>query len=121
MWDLRIIGGTTQRRLDLTAGRVSGLEFAGGATRTELRLPRTRGGMVVRVTGGVNVLDVTVAGGAPVRVRAAAGAGDVRVYDEQHGGVPAGTVLGSPAWDRSVDRIFLDLVAGANLVAVRRG
>ncbi|MEU6023785.1 hypothetical protein [Micromonospora sp. NPDC047134] len=120
-WDLRITGGTTQRRLDLTAGRVSGLEFAGGATRTELRLPRTRGGMVVRVTGGVNVLDVTVAGGAPVRVRAAAGAGDVRVYDEQHGGVPAGTVLGSPAWDRSVDRIFLDLVAGANLVAVRRG
>ncbi|MGC5028669.1 hypothetical protein [Micromonospora sp. DT229] len=121
VWDLRITGGTTQRRLDLTAGRVSGLELAGGATRTELRLPRTRGPVVVRVTGGVNVFEVTVPGGAPVRVRVAAGAGDVQVYDEQHGGVPAGAVLGSPAWDRSVDRIFLDLVAGANVVTVRRG
>ncbi|MEV6691917.1 hypothetical protein AB0M35_10675 [Micromonospora sp. NPDC051196] len=120
-WQLRITGGTTERRLDLTAGRLSALEFAGGATRTELRLPRTRGGVVVRVTGGVNIFDVTVAGGAPVRVRANAGAGGVQVYDERHDGVPAGTVLGSPAWDRSVDRIFLDLVAGANLVTVRRG
>ncbi|WP_431883700.1 hypothetical protein [Micromonospora gifhornensis] len=120
-WQVRITGGTTERRLDLTGGRLSGVEFAGGATRTELRLPRTRGTAVVRVTGGVNVFDVTVAGGAPVRVRANAGAGDVQVYDERRDGVPAGTVLGSPEWDRSVDRVFLDLVAGAHLVTVRRG
>ncbi|RIV41318.1 hypothetical protein [Micromonospora radicis] len=120
-WELRITGGVTERRLDLTAGRLSALEFAGGATRTELRLPRTRGALVVRVTGGVNLLAVTVADGAPVRVRARSGAGGVNVYEERRDGVPPGTVLGSPNWDRSVDRIFLDLVAGANLVTVRRG
>ncbi|TCB94382.1 hypothetical protein E0H26_21930 [Micromonospora zingiberis] len=120
-WGLRITGGATDRRLDLTAGRLSDLEFAGGATRTELRLPRPTGGLVVRVTGGVNLLDVTVVGGAPVRVRANAGAGAVQVYDERHGGMPAATVVESPGWGHSADRVFLDLVAGAHLVTVRRG
>ncbi|GIJ76814.1 hypothetical protein SAMN05443287_104364 [Micromonospora phaseoli] len=118
-WDLRITGGANERRIDLGAGRLSGLELAGGATRTDLRLPRVDGSLVVRVTGGVNQFDVTVAGGVPVRVRAAAGAGGVELYDQRHGGIPPGTVLSSPGWDRATDRIFLDLVAGANIVAVR--
>ena len=120
-WALRITGGSTERHLDLTAGRLSALEFVGGATRTQLRLPRTRGTLVARVSGGVNIFDATVAGGVPVRVRVNSGAAVVQVYDERHDGIPAGTVLGSPAWDRSVDRIFLDLVAGAHLVTVRAG
>ncbi|WP_433528716.1 hypothetical protein ACQPYA_20500 [Micromonospora sp. CA-263727] len=120
-WELRIIGGSTERRLDLTSARLSGLAFAGGATRTDLRLPAVEGTFVVRVAGGVNLFDVTVAGGRPVRVRAAAGAGAVAVYDRRRDGVVPGTVLGSPDWDRSDDRIFLDLVAGANVVTVRDG
>ncbi|WP_233513646.1 hypothetical protein [Micromonospora craterilacus] len=120
-WAVRITGGATERRLDLSSARLSGLELAGGATRTELRLPPVDGAVVVRVTGGVNVFDVTVAGGRPVRVRAAAGAGAIVLYDERRDGVAAGTVLGSPGWDRSADRIFLDLVAGVNVLTVRPG
>ncbi|BCJ56658.1 hypothetical protein [Micromonospora endophytica] len=120
-WDLRITGGTTDRRLDLAAARLTALEFAGGATRTELRLPKVDRGLVVRVTGGVNLFDVRVGGGVPVRVRAGSGAGAVQVYEQRRDGVPAGTVFGSPNWDQVAGRILLDLVAGAHIVTVRPG
>ncbi|MFI7079148.1 hypothetical protein ACIBO1_17805 [Micromonospora sp. NPDC049903] len=120
-WQVSLNGGSTERRLDLAAARLSGLELAGGATRTTLRLPAVEGLVVVRVTGGVNRFDVTVVGSVPVRVRSVAGAGAVAVYDERLDGVAPQTVLGSPGWDRAGDRIFLDLVAGANRVTVRGG
>ncbi|WP_254876899.1 hypothetical protein [Verrucosispora sp. NA02020] len=120
-WQVALTGGSTERRLDLAAARLGGLELAGGATRTTLRLPAVEGLVVVRVTGGVNRFDVTVVGGVPVRVRSVAGAGAIAVYDERLDGVAPQTVLGSPGWDRAADRIFLDLVAGANRVTVRGG
>ncbi|GIJ09466.1 hypothetical protein Van01_26800 [Micromonospora andamanensis] len=120
-WDLRLTGGAAERRLDLSTARLSGLELTGGATRTDLRLPRVDGPLVVRVTGGVNQFDVTVTGGAPVRVRAGSGAGAVDLYGQRRDGLPPGTVLGTPGWDRAAGRIFLDLVAGANVVTVRGG
>ncbi|MEG3635347.1 hypothetical protein [Micromonospora palythoicola] len=120
-WHLRLTGGAAERRVDLSAARLSGLELVGGATRTDLRLPGVDGPLVVRVTGGVNQLDVTVTDGVPVRVRAGSGAGTVEVYGERRDGVAPGTVLGSAGWDRAAGRIFLDLVAGANVVTVRGG
>ncbi|QOC94791.1 hypothetical protein D0Q02_23095 [Micromonospora craniellae] len=118
-WQLSISGGSAERWLDLAAARLGGLELAGGATRTSLRLPAVEGLVVVRVTGGVNRFDVIVVGSVPVRVRSVAGAGAVTVYDERLDGVAPQTVLDSPGWDRAGDRIFLDLVAGANVVTVR--
>ncbi|WBB90139.1 hypothetical protein [Verrucosispora sp. WMMC514] len=120
-WHLRLTGGAAERRVDLSAARLSGLELVGGATRTDLRLPGVDGPLVVRVTGGVNQFDVTVTDGVPVRVRAGSGAGAVEVYGERRDGVAPGTVLGSAGWDRAAGRIFLDLVAGANVVTVRGG
>ncbi|MEV1146855.1 hypothetical protein [Micromonospora sp. NPDC049799] len=117
-WRLRLAGGVTEQRLDLTAARLAELELAGGATTTELRLPEITGTVTVRMTGGVNRFDVVVPGTPPVRVRAAAGAGAVAVHGERTDGVAAGALLGSPGWDRLPDRLFLDLVAGANTVTV---
>ncbi|SCL35556.1 hypothetical protein GA0070616_5258 [Micromonospora nigra] len=121
-WRLRFTGGVTEQRLDLAGARLAGpVELAGGATRTDLTLPRIRGSLTVRMTGGMNDLTVTVPDGPPVRVRAASGAGTVRVYDVRDAGVAAGALIGSPNWDRSADRVYLDLVAGANTVTVRAG
>ena len=53
-----------------------------------------------------------------MRVRAGAGAGSVVVRDDRWDGVAAGSVLGTPGWDRSAERLYLDLVAGANSVLV---
>jgi hypothetical protein len=117
-WRLRIVGGVDDQLLDLGAARLAGVELVGGATRTELRLPRLTGPLTVRMTGGVNQLVVRVPGGAPARVRVGSGAGAVGVYQDRRDGVGAGELIGSPGWDRSTERLYLDLVGGANTVSV---
>jgi hypothetical protein len=52
-----------------------------------------------------------VPGDVPVRVRAAAGAGSVVLRDDRRVGVAAGALLSQPGWDRSVDRLYVDMVA----------
>jgi hypothetical protein len=120
-WRLRQVGAVTEQVLDLTAARLAGIEFVGASTRTELRLPRVTGTLAVRMTGGVNELLVGVTGATPVRIRVGAGAGSVAAYDERRVGVAAGDIISSPDWDRSADRVDVDLVAGANTVTVGAG
>jgi hypothetical protein len=120
-WRLRIVGGVNEQLLDLGSAHLAGVELVGGATRTELRLPQLTGPLTVRMTGGVNQLAVRVPGGVPARVRVASGAGAVTVYQDRRDGVAAGAVISSPNWDRSTERLYLDLVGGANTVSVDGG
>ncbi|MER5607472.1 hypothetical protein AB0F93_17720 [Micromonospora tulbaghiae] len=117
-WRLRLIGGVTEQRLDLGEARLAGVDLVGGASRTRLLLPRIDGSLTVRMTGGVSELTVTVPGGPPARVRVASGAGSLTLYDERRGGIAAGDLVSSPGWDRAADRLYLDLVGGANAVSV---
>ncbi|MFY1622232.1 hypothetical protein ACN261_22685 [Micromonospora sp. WMMD723] len=117
-WRLRLVGGVSDHVLDLTGARVSGVELIGGAARIDLRLPPTTGTRTVRMTGGVNQFVVHAPGGPPVRVRATSGAGSVVWYGDRRDGLARGATVGSPNWDRSPDRLYLDLVAGANTVTV---
>ncbi|MEV7328455.1 hypothetical protein [Micromonospora sp. NPDC093244] len=120
-WRLQLTGGVSGQVVDLTRARLLGVELAGGSSRTEVLLPVIDGTVVVRLTGGTSQLDVRVPGTPPVRVRVGAGAGSVVVGDERWNGVGAGSLLGAPGWDRSTDRLYLDLVAGANSVTVDTG
>ncbi|MEV4659674.1 hypothetical protein [Micromonospora sp. NPDC049301] len=117
-WRLQLAGGVSSQVLDLTRARLLGLELAGGSARTEVLLPPVSGTVTVRLTGGASQLDVRVPGAPPVRVRAGAGAASVVLRDERWAGVAAGALLGTPGWDRSVDRLYLDLVAGVSSVTV---
>ncbi|MEW2444214.1 hypothetical protein [Micromonospora marina] len=117
-WRLRLIGGVSEQRLDLSEARLAGVDLVGGAARTRLLLPRLDGSLTVRMTGGVSELTVTVPGAPPARVRVASGAGSLTLYDERRGGIAAGDLVSSPGWDRAADRLYLDLVGGANAVSV---
>ncbi|TDC66839.1 hypothetical protein E1258_01545 [Micromonospora sp. KC207] len=117
-WRLRLAGGVAEQVLDLTRGRLAALELAAGAARVDLRLPRIVGTLRVRVTGGVDQLVIRVPGALPTRVRAGAGAGAVTIYDRHRPGVATGALISSPGWDRSTDRVYVDMVAGANTVTV---
>ncbi|SCG36545.1 cell wall-active antibiotics response protein [Micromonospora rifamycinica] len=117
-WRLRLIGGVSDHVLDLSAARLSGVELIGGAARIDLRLPPTKGTRTVRMTGGVNQFVVRAPDGPPVRIRASAGAGSVVWYGDRRDGLARGATVGSADWDRSPDRLYLDLVAGANAVTV---
>ncbi|MEH0843771.1 hypothetical protein V6U81_15410 [Micromonospora sp. CPCC 205711] len=118
VWRLRLVGGATEHLLDLTGTRLAGVELIGGATRVDLRLPEVTGTLTVRMSGGVNQFAVRAPGSPPVRIRAASGAGGITLYGDRREGVAAGQLISSPNWDRSVARIYLDLVAGANTVTV---
>lgn len=120
-WRLRLAGGVSEQQLDLGAARLAGIDLVGGASRTGLRLPPLSGALTVRVSGGVSELTVIVPGGSPARVRVAAGAGSVALYDDHRTGVAAGQLVSSPGWDQARDRLDLDLVAGANTVSVSAG
>ncbi|MER7168793.1 hypothetical protein ABT336_22340 [Micromonospora sp. NPDC000207] len=117
-WQLKITGGVDEQVLDLSRGRSAGVELVGGASRTELRLPDVAGTLTVRMSGGVGDLLIRSTGDQPARVRAGSGAATIRVYEHRRTGVAAGTVVGSPDWDRVDDRLWVDLVAGANSVTV---
>ncbi|MEV1113186.1 hypothetical protein AB0I95_31790 [Micromonospora sp. NPDC049751] len=118
-WRLRLEGGVSEQVLDLTRARLRGVDLVGGSARTDLILPPVdRGVMTVRLTGGTSRLSVRVPGTPPVRVRAGSGAGSVVVRDQRWNGVAAGDLVSTPGWDRSSNRIFLDLVAGVNAVTV---
>ncbi|MCZ7429762.1 hypothetical protein O7607_28770 [Micromonospora sp. WMMA1949] len=117
-WRLRLIGGVSEQRLDLGEARLAGIDLVGGASRTRLLLPRLDGSLTVRMTGGASELTVTVPGAPPARVRVAAGAGSLTLYDERRGGIAAGDLVSSPGWDRAADRLYLDLVGGVNAVSV---
>ncbi|MBY8874717.1 hypothetical protein K7640_23085 [Micromonospora sp. PLK6-60] len=122
-WRLRLVGGVHDALVDLGAARaVAGVDLIGGAHRIDLRLPPLAGTLTVRMTGGVNQFAVRLAEPVPpVRVRVAAGAGSLALPGERRDGVAAGEVMSSPGWDRSVDRLYVDLVAGADTVTVGAG
>ncbi|MET8529605.1 hypothetical protein [Micromonospora sp. NPDC005172] len=118
-WRLRLEGGVSEQVLDLARARLLGVDLVGGSARTEIILPPVdRGAVTVRMSGGTSRLTVRVPGTPPVRVRAGAGAGSVVVRGERWNGVAAGALLSTPGWDRSPNRIFLDLVAGVDTVTV---
>ncbi|WP_305783521.1 hypothetical protein [Symbioplanes lichenis] len=117
-WDLRVAGGTDRGSIDLSAGRVAGVELSGGASRIDLVLPRPDGTLTVRMSGGVDLLDVRAAGAVPTRVTVARGAGQVVLDGETHSGVAAGRTFTSAAWADGPDRLEVDAAGGVNALTV---
>ncbi|MDG4781117.1 hypothetical protein O7614_15825 [Micromonospora sp. WMMD961] len=136
-WRLHLVGGVSSQVLDLTRARLLGVELAGGSSRTEILLPPITAAstgsapgagspegasiLTVRLVGGTSQLDIRLAGETPVRVRVGAGAGSVALGTDRWDGVGAGAVVSTPGWDRATERLYLDLVAGANRVTVSAG
>ncbi|MGA4728665.1 hypothetical protein ACPB67_14665 [Micromonospora taraxaci] len=136
-WRLHLAGGVSRQVLDLARGRLLGVELVGGSAHTEILLPPVTAAstgsapgagspegasiLTVRLVGGTSQLDIRLAGETPVRVRVGAGAGSVALGTDRWDGVGAGAVLSTPGWDRATERLYLDLVAGANRVTVSAG
>ena len=117
-WDLRIAGGAQLSTIDLSAGRVGGVDLTGGASRIALTLPRPDGTLSVRMSGGVSLFDVHTAERTPVRVRVGRGAGQVTLDGQRHAGVAAGQTFTPASWAAAVDRIDVDAAAGMSALTV---
>jgi hypothetical protein len=120
-WSMRITGGVKAGVFDLSAAKVDGVDFAGGAARIDLTLPRPDGTLPIRLSGGVNRFEVSTDQGVPVRVRTRRGAGQVKLDGRTDDGVARGASFLSPDWADSENRIDLDAVAGVGTLRVGRG
>lgn len=114
-WRVRLVAGSTRHTVDLSAARVSGVEFIGGAGSIDLTLPRPSGTVEVRMVGGTGSWSTHLPAGVPVRVAAQAGAGAVTVDGTTRNGVPAGTTVTGDGWDAAADRY--DLVATGGMAS----
>jgi hypothetical protein len=117
-WTLRIAGGVETGTFDLRGGTIGGVDLTGGAGRFDLSLPRPKGTLSVRMSGGVNVFQMETDGKVPVRVTARSGAGQIILDGTTNNGVARGASFRSPGWSAETNRIDLDAVAGFGTLRV---
>jgi hypothetical protein len=115
LWRVRLIAGATSQSVDLSAGRVAGVEFVGGAGSIDLSLPRPSGTVEVRMGGGAGSWATHLPAGVPVRVAANSGAGTVTVDGRTQAGVSAGATVVGDGWDTAADRY--DIVATGGMAS----
>ncbi|WBB99686.1 hypothetical protein O7543_04615 [Solwaraspora sp. WMMA2080] len=121
LWSVRVAGGATRTRVDLTGARVSHVDVAGGASALDLALPEPSGTVDVRMSGGVSTWRIELPQQTPVRIRLGSGAGSVDLDGERSDGVAGGETVASTDWEEATDRYDVDAVAGvADLTVTRR-
>jgi hypothetical protein len=116
-WALRFTGGADEQRVDLSRGRVSGIDVVGGARRIELTLPKPSGTVPIRITGAVDEFVVTAPKDNPVRVRLDSGARTVAAGDKIQRDVPPGSRFTPRNW-QVADRYDVDAASRVTLFSV---
>jgi hypothetical protein len=119
-WYLRLSGGAVESHVDMSAGKLAGLELLGGATRLELSLPAPEGNIPVRMSGGANQFLVHLPTGVPVRVRVGSGASNVNIDALARSQIAPGTVFTQTAWNGAARRYDIDAVAGFATLRIDR-
>lgn len=119
-WRINLIGGSETATVDLRAGNLAGVDFAGGVARVELWLPKPQGAVPVTMTGGARDVVVHAPTGVPVRVLLARGAATATVDGAKRTGVVTGTKIVPAGWDAARDKYTIDAVAGLASLTVDR-
>jgi hypothetical protein len=117
-WGLRFVGGTDEQIVDVTGGKVSSIDIAGGSRRVDLRLSQPTGTVPVRVTGAVDELSVLSPEGSPVRVKVDSGAKTVAAGDKTLRDVKPGSTLTPKDW-KVPNRYDVDAASRVTLLTVR--
>jgi hypothetical protein len=115
-WTLRLTGRAAEQDVDMSGGRLAGIELTGGAARVVLRLPNPRGTIPVALTGTASELDVQAS--VPVRVRLRKGAGGTVIDAQARHAVKPGTILTSTGWRNTANRYLITAPARVNLLRV---
>ena len=117
-WQLDLAAGTSRTVADLIGGRVAGIAITKGSDVIDLSLPRPDGSVTVRLAAGASRLQLSLPGGVPARVNAAAGAGEISLDGKDHVGVAAGSVLTTAAWAAGAAGYDVEATAGAARITV---
>jgi hypothetical protein len=116
-WALRFVGGADQQVVDLTSGKVSGLQVLGGSRRLQLALPKPAGTVPISVTGSIEDFSITSPKDSPVRVQVESGAKTVAAGNRTLRDVKPGSTLTPKGWNVP-NRYDVDAAARVTLLSV---
>lgn len=113
-WTIEIRRGVSHLSADLRELRVSAFEITGGATESELSLPRPHGTATVRIGGGASRFSVKRPRGTAAQVVVRGGASNFMFDAQRLAAVGSATRLATPGWDSAPDRWSIELTGGAS-------
>lgn len=117
-WSIEIRRGVSYLAADLRELRITSIEITGGASESELSLPRPRGTLTLRLSGGASRLAIRRPRGTAAQISVRGGASNL-VFDAQRLGAVGGpTRLSTPGWDAAPDRWSIELTGGASDLSV---
>ena len=117
-WHIEVRGNLSRLTADLREVRLGSINLAGGASRTEIMLPRPSATVSVHILGGAS--NVTIHRPEGVAARAHVGGGATNLtFDEKHLGAIGGDVnLQSPDYDDDANRYDFEVTGGANNLTI---
>jgi hypothetical protein len=104
---------------DLADLELTELEISGGASRLEVKLPRPKAAVRVRIGAGASNLQLLRPAGVPVRVRIGGGASKLAIDDVRVRAAGGTTDWRSPDYDLVQGRYNIEIGAAASKVTIR--
>jgi DNA-binding MarR family transcriptional regulator len=117
-WAIELRRGVTHLVADLRELQITSIEITGGASESELSLPRPRGTSTLRLTGGASKVTVRRPRGTAAQIAVRGGASNLAFDQQRLGAVGGATRLSTPGWDSAPDRWAIELTGGASELAV---
>jgi hypothetical protein len=118
-WAIKAGWGMSHVVADLEDVELKGLEISGGTSHLELRLPRPRDAVRVRIGGGASNVELIRPTGVPVRLHIGGGVSKLAIDDFRLGSAGGKTDWRSPDYDQVAGRYDVDIGAGASKVTIR--
>jgi hypothetical protein len=118
-WAIKARMGMSDVVADLQGLELTDLEISGGVSRLEIKLPRPKAAVSVRIGAGASNLELIRPAEVPVRVRIGGGASKLAIDDVRVGAGGGKTDWRSPDFDLVEGRYDIEIGAGASKVTVR--
>jgi hypothetical protein len=118
-WAINASMGMSDVVADLQGLELTGLEISGGVSRLEVRLPRPKAAVPVRIGAGASNVELIRPIGVPVLVRIGGGASKLAIDEFRVGAGGGRTDWRSPDYDLVEGRYDIEVGAGASKVTVR--
>ena len=115
-WAIKASMGMSDVVADLQELELTDLEISGGVSRLEIKLPRPKAAIPVRIGAGASNLELIRPAGVPVRVRIGGGASKLAIDDFRGSGR---IDWRSPDYDQLAGRYDIEIGAGASHLTVR--
>jgi hypothetical protein len=118
-WAIRAGMGMSEVVADLEELELRGLEISGGTSGVEVRLPRPKVAVRVRIGGGASSVELIRPTGVPVRVHIGGGISELAIdgFRLEAGG--GKTEWQSPDFEQGEGRYEIEVGAGASKVTIR--